>query len=63
MDVLVICRDALCSKQINKGENISKFSLCFTFQQGQAPLCQLNRTKVKDGLIYLEWDAKSCLGF
>ena len=54
MDVLVICRDALCSKQINKGENISKFSLCFTFQQGQAPLCQLNRTKVKDGLIYLE---------
>ena len=39
MDVLVICNDALRSKEINK-ENLdltSKFWLCFTFQPGQAP--------------------------
>ena len=46
MDVLVICRDALCSKEINneKLDLTTKFWLCFTFQQGQAPLCQLNLT-------------------
>ena len=39
MDVLVICRDALRSKEINKEklDLTSKFWLCFTFQQGQAP--------------------------
>ena len=39
MDVLVICRDALHSKEINKEklDLTSKFWLCFTFQQGQAP--------------------------
>ena len=39
MDVLVICRDALGSKEINKEklDLTSKFLLCFTFQQGQAP--------------------------
>ena len=39
MYVLVICRNALCSKEIDK-EKIdvtAKFWLCFTFQQGQAP--------------------------
>ena len=56
MDALVICRDALCSKEINKEklDLISKFWLCFTFQQGQALLCQLNITKVNDRLIDLE---------
>ena len=39
MDVLVICRDALPSKETNKEklDLTSKFWLCFTFQQGQAP--------------------------
>ena len=39
MDVLVICRGALCSKEINeeKLDLTAKFWLCFTFQQGQAP--------------------------
>ena len=39
MDVLVICRDVLCSKEINKEkfDLTSKFWLCFTFQQSQAP--------------------------
>ena len=52
MDALVICRNALCSKQINKEklDLISKFWLCFTFHQGQALLCQLNLTKVNDGM-------------
>ena len=38
MDVLVISRDALCSKE-NKEKlaRTSKFWLRFTFQQGQAP--------------------------
>ena len=36
MDILVICRKALCSKEINK-DVTSKFWLCFPFQQGQAP--------------------------
>ena len=41
MDVFVICRDALCSKKINKEklDLITKFWLCFTFQQDQASLC------------------------
>ena len=47
MDVLVFCRDALCSKEINKG----KLNL---ISKGQAPLCQLNLTKVNDELIDLE---------
>ena len=65
MDVLVICRDALCSKEINKEQLdfTSIFCLCFTFQQGQAPLCQLNLTEVNDGLIDLDKDAKVLLGF
>ena len=39
MDVLVICRDALCLKEINNEKLglTSKFWICFTFQQGQAP--------------------------
>ena len=39
MDVLVICRDALRLKEINEAklDLTSKFWLCFTFQQGQAP--------------------------
>ena len=41
----------------------TKFCQCFTFQQGQAPLCQLNLTKVNDGLIDLDRDAKVLLGF
>ena len=50
----------------------SKFWLCFTLQQGQAPfwqrlccklLCQLNLTKVNDGLINLDSDAKVLLWF
>ena len=51
MDVFVICRDALCSKEINKEKlNLTtKFWLCFTFQQGQAPLCQLNLTQFITG--------------
>ena len=46
MDALVICRDALCSKEINKEklDLTTKFWLPFTFQQGQVPLCQLNLT-------------------
>ena len=65
MDALVICRDALCSKEIIKGilDLTSKFWLSFTFQQDQAPLCQLNLTKVNDGLIDLDRDAKVLLGF
>ena len=65
MDVLVICRDGLCSKEIIKRilDVTSKFCLCFTFQQDQAPLCQLNLTKVNDGLIDLDRDAKVLLGF
>ena len=65
MDILVICRDALCSKEINKKilDLTSKFWRCFTFQQGQAPSCQLNLTKVNDGLIDLDRDAKVLLGF
>ena len=65
MDVLVICRDGLCSKEIIKRilDVTSKFWLCFTFQQDQAPLCQLNLTKVNDGLIDLDRDAKVLLGF
>ena len=47
MDVLVICRDALCSKEIHK-EKLNLIS------KGQATLCQLNLTKVNDGLIDLE---------
>ena len=33
MDVLVICRDALCSKEINKEkfDLATKLWLCFTF--------------------------------
>ena len=47
MDVLVICKDASGSKEINKEklDLTSKFWLCFTFQQGQEPLCQLNLPK------------------
>ena len=65
MDILVICRDALCSKEINKKilDLTSKFWRCFTFQQGQAPSCQLNLTKVNDGLIDLDRDSKVLLGF
>ena len=65
MDILVICRDALCSKEINKKmlDLTSKFWRCFTFHQGQAPSCQLNLTKVNDGLIDLDRDAKVLLGF
>ena len=38
MDVLVICWDTLCSKEINKEKlDLQNFG-CFTFQQGQAPL-------------------------
>ena len=33
------------------------------FQQGQSPFCQLNLTKVNDGLIDLDRDAKVLLGF
>ena len=62
---MVICRDALCSKEINKEilDLTSKFWLCSTFQQGQAPLCQLNLTKVNDGFIDLDRDVKVLLGF
>ena len=65
MDVLVICKDASGSKEINKEklDLTSKFWLCFTFQQGQEPLCQLNLTKVSDGLIDLDKNAKALLGF
>ena len=65
MDILAICRDALCSKEINKEilDLTSKFWLCFTFQQGQAHLCQLNLIKVNDGLIYLDRYAKVLLEF
>ena len=51
MDVLVTCRDALCSKEINKEklDRTTKFWLCFTFQQGQAPLFQLNLTQFVTG--------------
>ena len=39
MDVLVICRDALCSKEINKEklDLTSEFWIFFTFQQGLTP--------------------------
>ena len=39
MYVLFFCRNALCSKEINKKELdvAAKSWLCFTFQQGQAP--------------------------
>ena len=39
IDVLVICRDALCSKEINKEklDLTSKFWVFFTYQQGLAP--------------------------
>ena len=47
MDVLVICRDALCSKEINK-EKLNLIS------KGQATLCQLNLMTVNDGLIDLD---------
>ena len=36
---------------------------CFNFQQGQAPLCQLNLTKVNNRLIDLDRVAKVLLGF
>ena len=74
MDVLFIFRDTLCSKENNneKLARTSKFWLCFTLPQGQAPfgqglcckiLCQLNLTKVNDGLINLDGDVKVLLGF
>ena len=65
MDILVTYRNALSSKEINKKmlDLTSKFWRCFTFQQGQAPSSQLNLTKVNDGLIDLDRDAKVLLGF
>ena len=35
----------------------------FHFSASQAPLCQLNLTKVNDGLIVLDRDAKVLVGF
>ena len=39
MDVFVICRDALCSKEINKEklDLTSEFWIFFTFQQSLTP--------------------------
>ena len=47
MGVLVFFRDALWSKEISN-EKLNLIS------KGQAPLCQLNLTKVNDELIDLE---------
>ena len=74
MDVLVICRDALCSKEINKEklDLTSEFWIFFTFQQGLTPswqhvsyqfLCQMNLTEVNHRLIDLDRDSKILLGF
>ena len=62
---MVICRDALCSKEINKKhlDLFTNFWLGFTIQQGKVPLRQLSLTKVNDGLIDLDRDAKVLLGF